>query len=56
MTPPLSPSSPRPRDDHANEEPPAVPGLRSWGRVYAAVIVGFLVGLLLLALLPRLAS
>lgn len=56
MKPLLSPApAPRP-DPSRNEEAPAVPGLRSWGRVYAAVVVGFLIGLVLLALLPRLVS
>jgi hypothetical protein len=39
-----------------SDEPPGIPGLRSWGRVYALVVIGFLVGLILLALLPRFAA
>ena len=56
MSPSLPPVTNPPPDSPRDEEAPAVPGLRSWGRVYAAVIVGFLIGLLLLVLLPRLAS
>lgn len=39
-----------------SEEPPGIPGLRSWGRVYALVIIGFLVAVSLLALLARFAA
>jgi hypothetical protein len=56
MKPPLSPAPTPPPDSSRTEEAPAVPGLRSWGRVYAAVVVGFLIGLVLLALLPRVVS
>gem|GEM_PF-3900401 len=54
---PTQPSAAVPPDPATGaEEPPGIPGLRSWRRVYAAVILGFLAGLALLSLLPRLAS
>lgn len=56
MRPPPPSAAVPPPATAGSEESPGIPGLRSWGRVYAAVILGFLVGLILLALLPRFAS
>jgi hypothetical protein len=36
------------------EEPPGVPGLRTWRRVYVAVVVVFIGNLIVLAALGRL--
>jgi hypothetical protein len=54
---PISSRTAAPHSDPVgSDEKPGIPGLRSWGRVYALVVIGFLFGLLLLALLPRFAA
>lgn len=56
MNPIPSRTAAPPSDPVGSDEKPGIPGLRSWGRVYALVVIGFLVGLILLALLPRFAA